>query len=327
MPRRSGSRGYAPSLDRLLHRRRRRLRHVESANSTPVDTVAGSRRTQLSDQTHRWPWLFRNGWRWLRLSVRRQWAAGFVVGASATTTSPASRAPSAIRFYRQPTGQEKLRLGLWRPASAGLARRSGPADLFLRRLLPRRHSTGHQPHALVPGGRRGHHHPTIRPKGWFIGAGDENTGYLRLRPACSGRPNIAFGVLRSHDPPMTFTPAVGGGATGTAVRHFKPWVQTIRTRWSTASTGVARSSRSTDLSRTDQLESPGICRGFFVPWRRMIWRKVVVLPLPSPRKHRTLAVARYPRLPASKTDAQMASRSSASSLSRSGCCGSVRAPA
>ena len=87
-------------------------------------------------------------------------------------------------------------------------------------------------------------------------------------PACTWKTEYRFSEFDRRDNAEFF--AATGVLTGdvsrdrmfTQHRHHRRW--SYRFNW-----GGRRLSRSTDLSRTDQLKSPGICRGFFVSWRRM----------------------------------------------------------
>ena len=104
--------------------------------------------------------------------------------------------------------------------------------------------------------------------GWFLGGGTEYAVSLPPGPVLEERSSLLWYIRQRTRDYLRCTAASAASASGTVLRNIDSRkLSTYRPRppsWSTASTGVARSSRSTDFSRTDQLESPGICRGFFV---------------------------------------------------------------
>jgi outer membrane immunogenic protein len=83
---------------------------------------------------------------------------------------------------------------------------------------------------LAPGGLAVSTTPSFRRDGWFIGGGVENN--LNIfgisAPGWFMKTEYRSAFYDRISLPETFTPAFGGGLTGTAVT-FKPWVQTIST--------------------------------------------------------------------------------------------------
>ena len=83
---------------------------------------------------------------------------------------------------------------------------------------------------LVPGGVDVTTTPSFSRNGWFIGGGVENNLDIFgiSAPGWFMKTEYRSAFYDRIDLPMTFTPAFGGGPTGTAIA-FEPWVQTIST--------------------------------------------------------------------------------------------------
>ena len=83
---------------------------------------------------------------------------------------------------------------------------------------------------LLPTGTAFSTTPSFRRDGWFIGGGVENNLDIFgiSAPGWFMKTEYRSAFYDRISLPETFTPAFGGGLTGTAVT-FKPWVQTIST--------------------------------------------------------------------------------------------------
>jgi outer membrane immunogenic protein len=83
---------------------------------------------------------------------------------------------------------------------------------------------------IAPGGAAVTTTPSFSRNGWFIGGGVENNLDIFgiSAPGWFMKTEYRSAFYDRTTLPMQFTPAFGGGLTGTAVT-FEPWVQTVST--------------------------------------------------------------------------------------------------
>ena len=257
-------------LDRLLYRRRRRLRHVEPGKSglTSIRRFVGRAGARLQidrHDDHRRPRLFRHRAGRLRLSVRHwarssSWSAPSPMAIGATSQGERSIFPA----HRHPVGDEKLSslVGSRRPCR--LARLPATADLLLGRL----HRGALRPAKLQPNlfglpsaSRRRLHRPAdlqgLVPRRW------RRICARTSCPACSGRPSIACRSSTRTDQPV---PDFTRPACRPATREDSQQVGADRPQRAGLSLQLGRPGGCEVLIRPDgqTTESPGIVRGFLL---------------------------------------------------------------
>ena len=218
-------------------------------NSAALDARWPARAFRSPKLYSGWPRLLRHRPGRLRLSVRASASSQFVVGAFGDYDFAGMQGPAQPAGFRTGVGSVKRLLRTGRSAAASAALVTPSLLTYFSAVTPKRSSTGSDYTNLVRCSLR-HSDGSLSPiaptyKGWFIGAGDEYA--LSFLPGLFWKTEYRFSLNSTRQNQLDLLRRHRRSHRRFATTT-KKCVHSVRiASWSTASTGVARSSRSTDL--------------------------------------------------------------------------------